>query len=191
MSIRIYCAYRVPTRKINEYVKWARLRLLSAAADRVRKLAAGVPADKIPPPPEGFSGDLVRRDRLKRYQYVFDEVCGVVAKSPYRDPLVDIECGLNIWLTARNAYIVPYGESSLTKVVMDDPPEYADDYSYWNNSSRDEDSDISARDWATRAKVWNRLLYVSNDLRLYHDVVKMTPTGIFDLECELRVWDNW
>lgn len=189
MSTTVYCAYRVPIKKANEYLGWARAQLLKAAAHRVDVLASKIPSSDIMPPPMDWEGDIYRRERLKRYEIVLKHTCVKVAESPFRDPTRDIECGLIMWLSTRWAYFAPWGESSLTDIINRDPPACAEEYSYWNNAEGPED--VSAREWSTRARVWKRLLTVTNELRLHHDVVKMTPTGVFALEVELGVWDEW
>lgn len=169
MSIKIYYAWRFPKNKLNEYIEWAREQMILVVEDMLYKLMGNVPE------PDYIPEEIRKNDKKLGYWingYKFREVFKQVtqaADSPYRDPLVDIECGLDIWLHGRFAYIIATGEYVFAESISN-PPSWVSDYAYYNNT--DCPAEISIQAWRKRKETWNKLcLNNYNKTRLHHSVV--------------------
>lgn len=190
MSTKIYQAYRVKRSRLNEFLDIAHSRMFAAARAQVVLLMRQFDPADMPPLPDWVetSKNKARAarniERRRRYDKAI-KLCKSAAESHLRNPTCDIECGLNIWLDARYAYAIPYGEGKSANVLRKNLPPWIEDYAYWNNT--DEPKDVSWRAWRARGRKWNKLCLGEgkqswNARRLLHVVVDLSPlTGDWDL----------
>ncbi|TLX15956.1 hypothetical protein [Rhizobium sp. MHM7A] len=78
-----------------------------------------------------------------------------IKKTGYRDCEVDFDFEVSIMPHGRNIYGIIYTERGSWRDLFMDQPEISD-FSYWDNSDRP--SEITARQWRHRYKVWDALL---------------------------------
>lgn len=189
MSTKIYHAYRVPRSRLNDFIDSVREQMLDAVTAHVQGL---MPFVALPEDWDaGVCGDAERKriEQYRRFEQVMKRAVEA-AQSSHRDLAFDLECGLNIWLNGRYAYVMPIGEQWILNQVKS-PADWAIDYSYWNNV--DPPEEVPSREWGRRSKAWDRICTGEgaashNARRLYHAVVdlKMSPSqSTYDLH--LRV----
>ena len=185
MSTKIYEAYRVPIRRLNRLIDVMDEAMFKNALSRVKKLMGAV-TDEFArkfvkekydvEPGHARYANLVR---FARFQKVMDEA-KVAANKSERDPLFCLDCGVNVWIYQRRAYLIPHGEAFL-HAKMGSKLEalgWVEEYAY-HNSTDDQvcSGQLTLRQWHGRRDVWNRVCLEDwNARRLYHEVVTMrTP----------------
>ena len=138
-----------------------RKRMLAQVVKRFKDLMAGqtdVPADATD---------------TTRYYAVLKE-CKLAAQSSHRDPIYDVECGLNLWVhTDGFVYFMPYGEYRYTDVckIRRGAPKDLVDFAYWNNT--DQPKHITNADWEARRDKWKEIEKVMDETSLKYEVVSM------------------
>lgn len=155
MSTKIYYAWRTPIREFNKFLADYRAGCFAKAAAEVRELADRQTPDEVrrhyrlalgKRRLSGEDADFVLANEGKiRATMVLVEATQA-SRSPYRS-VFGLDCFLTVFLRGRYAYAIGRGD-----IVPDVPYQ---NYCYYNNTDRPED--VSAREWASRRKVWNEL----------------------------------
>ena len=166
MSIKVYQAWRVPVKHLNEVFTAWRKELLSSV------VVPGVLADVTPAPGQLVSDAL--RDRWPT----------VIARrdSAYRD-LQDMTTVFAVWISGPYAVLRAIGNENIFENLQH---EHAEDFSFWNNT--DPPDDVSSHVWAHRRRFWNktadgyypRMEYVVFDPRIHdhHDIMWWSREGV-------------
>jgi hypothetical protein len=157
MSIKIYEAYRVPTSRLNEFIKFFSNRQIELKAIQIRRLMGAV-KDEIVEAEIADSNVISRAtnvDQLERYREAirFNHVIGSAkeaAEKPYRS-VIDAECGLHFHILGKYAYLRPYSSEWESGIEV---PDWVDDYSYWNNT--DQPENVSDDEWDERRETWSK-----------------------------------
>ena len=167
MSTKIYRAWRCPADKMNWYLKWARSQMLRVVDERVEKLKAAVKPEALPEKPDWAE---IGWESAAWFEFLTKKLMEAASKST-RDPLFDLECGLNLWIhDDGRLYIMPIGEHWIAE-SLDNPPEPVENYAYWNNTDRPDD--VTEDEWHDREATWEEVcLRDHNRFRLYHAVVE-------------------
>lgn len=190
MSTKIYYAYRVPIDKLNEFFDLTRDLIFERAADTVRKLMETVDQtkaqEKYDKYAEGWkqSGKPVPPYLMTgvRLGLVLD-LCRERAKSPYREPLVDLDFGWNTWINKDGfAYLIPWGEMWMRAELK--LPAWCEDYSYWDNT--DPPEDIPYEEFKKRGKVWDPMIDDWDAYRMAHVVISFKQGEAASTEWRLR-----
>jgi len=166
----------MPNKYLNEFFKITDTQILDLVADRLNILMDSLE-------PEGYYKLLLKmwnddEDYAKKY---FNDgeparftqleavlsVCRETANKQTRDVIFDIECGWSVRLRNGDAYLIPYGEHWTRNGLK--LPEFAKDYSYWNNT--DMPDDMTAGRWDRRGDRWDLVLKESP--LLFHPVVDL------------------
>jgi hypothetical protein len=165
MSTKIYEGYKIPIRKLNDFIAFTHKYNVKKKAELVDVLMSCEPEFTETPTYE--VKNLARWKRHQTFSNVIKKCYDASLQSLRSE--YDIECGLNIWIYKDNAYVIPIN-CDYGKV-----PKFAEDYSYWNNTDRPET--VSAAAWAGRCRVWEKICLHSiqghNSLRLYHGIVEL------------------
>ena len=175
MSTKIHTAWRVSITRLNGFIDSYRNNAIEAVVSRVVKRMNDFWPDEIGTPPEHIPEKYRARWIMRRK---FDLVIGKAensAQSPYRDVVYDIECGLNIWIRGKYAYVIPHGEEWIHENFK--VPKYAHDFSYWDSTDRPEE--VPSSSWWKRKNAWNKLCLGSgkhshNARRMYHEIVYLS-----------------
>lgn len=185
MSTKIYFARRVSIAKLNDVLDDVREQLLGLAAKRVWDLIPGV---KLPDDwREGKAPtDWALCELHERFRCVL-QAAKTVGASPYRDPVFDLRCGINIWLRCSFAYLIPIAEPWMLQRLK--WPASCEDFCYWDNT--DEPVGMSRRAWALRRRTWEQVncgtgTAEHNARRLYHEVIDVNR-GAY---AEFILWDR-
>lgn len=108
-------------------------------------------------------GKKVRVRHVLKYSFL-------ASKSYERSLLFNIDCSFNTWLYNNKAYVIPYGESWITKDF--NVPEKVEDYCYWNNT--DEPENVTRKQWVARGDMWEKIcLNDWNKRRMLHEIVNI------------------
>lgn len=175
MSTKIYFAWRVPLGRLNDFIDHVRARGLKRAAAQIKAIIATYGPDKLGPEPEWLKESpkegAQERWRLRRGYDLFRDAARA---EPFM--FDDLNCWINVWLHNGAAYV--HGCNV-------EPPRWAKDYSYWNNS--DAPKSISQRAWAERGRRWDAICCGEGTAshsarRLQHVIVEPKELGFnFDL----------
>ena len=180
MSIKIYEAYRIPRKNLNEFLPLMRKATIEAVRERAEiillnaqmpffnKKVAKLERDtrkKHGELPDFFveAGDYYIKREIWNY---FEERTKKASMSPLRS-YFDLDSSANVWIDGRYTYIIPYGLTTMPDV------DYLEDYRYFNNTDRPED--MTAAQWGARYRKWNKLaLDDHNATRLVYDIISMS-----------------
>jgi len=133
-----------------------------------------------------------KRPRTKARWLIIEEWIKEDAKSMERG-FFGIEMGCQVFIHGRYAYIIPCGEDWLLKGF--ELPEFAEDFSYWNNSDRPDE--LSDREWNRRGRTWDKIIGTGRDearRRLIYDVISIPKGREFShsyFELKERVLGTW
>lgn len=174
VSTKIYMAYKVPLLRLNDFIDIVRPQIFNEAARLAGLLLLAV------------KGEVEEYFRFKKVIELF----ATVAKQDIRSPGTDIEFSLNIWLLDDYAYVIPFGEFVRSGRFKLQAPDWAKDYSYWNNM--DSPSDISEEEWSERAKTWGIVncgegKSSHNARRLNHEIIGFDRNGDIGFEAEIEL----
>lgn len=147
MSVKIYYAYRMPTKWFSPFFLQAfRTHCFDALAKHVRAQAGNKSPEAV-------------REVLMRAK--------AASQLPVRSEH-DIDCRLNVWFYLRHAYVVPIGDAWVHERFECESP--VEDYAYWNNT--DKPDDVTERAWTARGKMWETVCLDDWDRsRLVHTLV--------------------
>lgn len=188
MSTKIYEAYRIPLDRLNEFISYVRPQMMHRVGEYMYELMIGIKnevvdeiyRDKYPDgAAEGREENAKLYIRLEKVEEMMKED---LIKRPYERSIFDPVCGLNIWILDQNAYIIPVFTSLRGLSDKIDYPDFAFDYSYWNNT--DQPENVTDEDWEKRRDTWEELCLGDtlsgsghNSRRLYHDVISVEANG--------------
>lgn len=150
MSVKIYEAMRVPIGNLNTFLGIATEATLVPGEAWFRDWTADIkPPEETPP--EWIRGRPEREEtwiRLRKVRQLIQRL-----REGYRG-LLSIENGLNVWLhDDGKAYVIPWGDWACVAFRTMTPPDWAEDYSYWNNT--DPPNWIPYEEWLARGETWN------------------------------------
>jgi hypothetical protein len=191
MSTKIYNAWRVSLIRLNGFIDsfhdhcWEQV---------VNSLVAYIPLvkeDLVGTEPDWADGDRVNVFETRRRFDLLMNAAEDLAKLSGQHSFsgLDLEASLNIWVRGRYAYCIPVTDLSIP--IRDwNPPPYARDYSYWDNSDRPED--VSPKEWRARKSIWKKLCLRTgkqdhNARRLCHPVIDLQSRNTQMLREKL--WD--
>lgn len=169
MSVKIWTAYRVPIKRLNEYLgllNEATRRLFLETVDthvkylrwsEIKKEMWSWARDWGCPPNKAILGDVIAEHLDKLYQE---------ASAKSERSYFDMDAGVNIWLDQRYAYFIPVPGIR----VRFPKTAYREEYSYQNSTDRPQH--ISARAYDARGQKWDTLcLEDHNRTRLWHHII--------------------
>jgi len=153
MSTKIYYACRVRIPQLNRLIDFMRDQMFRLAADMFSR----------------SYGLELGEDQKTAFNRAFDQL----ASTPEEFRNIDLECGLNVWIHGHYSYIIPIATKAILREIH--WPEFAEDYSYWNNT--EEPDGVTRSQWANRGKTWGRIncgegISDHNARRMYHAVVE-------------------
>lgn len=183
MSTKIYEAYRVPLSKLNDFIDITRKQTIKQQCEKLKHFMKYAEVDREIP--GDIKGDEKKEKKWIKYQQ-FESVLEKAyqaSQSPYIDAF-DVECGLNIWIKNRYAYVIPIGCAGLKWRL----PKYAEDYSYWDNTDRPKK--ITLQQWGARCRTWESIncgygIASHNARRMYHSFIDLKNgkyTGSWELK---------
>jgi|WetSurMetagenome_2_1015567.scaffolds.fasta_scaffold505554_2 hypothetical protein len=153
MITKMHYAHRVPISRLNDFIDFARRYMMKKAATYIAKIAMPISLQTINP--------------------ILDCLTDNYYGKGFCDTICDtIDCGLNIWIQGRCAYIMPIA-SNLTRYQK--APSYAKFYGYWNNT--DAPVGTSTKEWNQRRDKWDEICTGEgaashNAHRLYYTVIE-------------------
>ncbi len=197
MSTKIYLAWRIPQKQLNNFLDEIRPQVYRHMFGIVKNVMAAVKEDYIK---KEQDEDLkiqikfrpkqkptLKKEKFIRLEKSF-ELLKKVARESTRSPGLDAEFALNIWHNESFYYIIPVGEEvHRIKLKL---PDYVMDYSYWNNVDRPDNTKYA--DWEKRSKKWSEIncgvgVHGHNARRLCHSIVDMgCRYGDIEFECAMR-----
>lgn len=182
MSIKIYEAYKIPITKLNSFLEEARDQTFKFAGKYIDNLMSFIKPELIEVEwnrkyPTGVAKGCEKSSRKRiAFELVEKEIIKA-SLSTLKNPF-DIECGFNIWLKGKFAYIIPIFPNHIGKNFK--YPKYAKDYCYYNNTDRPKN--ITSKQWEDRYKNWESLCLDDwNKNRLYYAIIEVTNGSI--------IWD--
>jgi hypothetical protein len=183
MSTKIYTAWRVPSARLNEFLDTVRPQMFESALAVVKRLMERVK-------PEAVQRHLAeKRKQAEGWGWKINEEdyqAGGCWDASYRNDVAFkfieqardrktgynlIDCGFNVWLDGETVYLIPWGPPDFYSELK--LPEWAEDYSYWNNTDRPDD--IPEEAWSERGNNWDRVAGYStwDDHRMNYQVVNL------------------
>lgn len=183
MSTKIWVAWRVPASSLNDFLDAVRPQMFEAALGVVERLMKDVKPEAVDKhlakkraQHEGFGwkikeGDYQRGGWIEmsyRNDVAFEYIQRV---RDHKGGYNLIDCGLNVWLGGKYAYVIPWGPPSFYSDL--DLPEWAEDYHYQNQTDRPDD--IPTKVWNERGRTWDSLIAYGQwgKHRLMYSVVNM------------------
>ncbi len=178
MSTKIYTAWRVPQRRLNEFLDLVDPQIFASVIKDTERmmdivLPEAVDAERKRRYPNGWRAGITqeRVDRVICCEKALELAQQARQKGIWQ---LSLDCGFNVWLYRTRAYVIPWGPLSYYEKLA--VPEWAEDYSYWNNSDRPDT--ISRQAWEARARTWDKVALDDWDgHRLVHSVVDMDRSG--------------
>lgn len=188
MSTKIYYAWVCDIDKLNEFIDLIRPQVYNKAEKTIRNLMSHLTKKTIEEQRE--QNKYIKNENRLKLEAVLKR-CREASKSFSRNPAIDIDFSLNIWLYNNRAYIIPIGELKDLSI-----PEFAKDFSYWNNT--DSPDDITEEEWNNRDYIWSQIncgegVHNHNARRLNHSIIDMSALyGDIDFEIEItqRIENN-
>ena len=182
MSIKIYEAYRVPCSKLNNFIDVVRERVLNNLEKRITSYMETMEIPEMVPLriDKNDIKTIEKWKQIRRFNSLIDNHLDAEKKG-IKD-VFSLDCGLNIWIVGKYAYVVPINCHKISY------PKYAKDYCYWDNV--DVPKNISYSKWLTREKMWKKIncgegTADHNSRRLYHAIVDLSG-GIYSGTFELK-----
>jgi hypothetical protein len=191
VSTKIYVAYRFPVARLNEFFDLTAKIVFDRAAERIKQLMeTAVDEKKAKEQYDNYakgwknSGYTVPPYLMTGVRLgLVLELCRTQSKSVYRDPIVDVEFGWNVWINADGfAYVIPWGEHWIRKDLK--LPKWCEDFCYWNNT--DPPDDIPYEEFKKRGEIWDPMITNWDAYRMAHPVVSFKPDESFSTEHRLR-----
>lgn len=110
--------------------------------------------------------DVIAKESAPEYLRSFPEVVDLwrqqkAMKAFFDEKLIDLTCGLNVWLYNGMFYIIPYGErffhdlNNIPSLITS-----VEDFCYYNNA--DPPDDIPDDEWEMREDIWDIILDEKN-----------------------------
>jgi hypothetical protein len=190
MSTKIWVARRFPVSKINDFIDFCNETFTQRVVEHVTKYMNALKPDYEPlrkrieahkkfcsKENEECPEWHMRNCRFKAY------MAGAVeaGKSMQRTLIFDIECGINLWVYKRKAYVIPWGEFH-SRVEW---PEWAEDYHYQNQT--DPPEDIPYAQFRKRGKVWDKVCLDDwNARRLSYDIISLREGQSYESSIKLE-----
>lgn len=149
MSIKVHYAWRIKAKDLEKFMGEFRTHVFNVGVDFFNNLVAVNLKD-----PPAHIVEKIGLEKAKRVMEIREVVETLYEQSlsPFRNPSVDLECGLRIFPDGSFFNIRPWGEYHMFK---DFSSEVGKDWSYWDNSDKPEG--ISSKEWARRKTSWNRV----------------------------------
>lgn len=182
MSTKIYTAWQVPIFHLNDFIDYIRPQIFDCAAEKIKELMPEIRNSKLEEMIKENEHLKNVSDEKLRYRFIIKEI-EKAAKDCKRTFLFDVDFSLNIWLKDEYAYIIPVDNL----IVTLETPDYAKDFSYWDNT--DKSDDVSEEEWAHRCDLWNEIASCinHNHRRLCHNVIDFGALyGDYDAELEIK-----
>jgi hypothetical protein len=177
MSTKIYTAYRIPVRRVNDFIAWFRETCFTKAMESVEgcmKTATPEGIDAFYKRHSKVLGVKALKERFPE-RYVRAYLVFKLMLTKFKgERLLDLDCWLNLWLDGNYAYVIPCYPDCRAETVK--PPKWCDDYCYFD--STDKPKGISVREWKQRGRKWEQLcLEDHNRSRLSHVVIEAGKDG--------------
>lgn len=141
MSIKIYQAFKVPIKQLNEALAAIETSAIKNIVAKVKKLCEYKAASNPTATPSGIYYSVVEDLRT-------------ASESARRDPFSCVDASIATFIDGASAYMIPHGENFVFKGL--EPTALLKDYAYWNNT--DEPEGMSRREWGARKRKWLKLL---------------------------------
>lgn len=166
MSTKIYEARRLPVRRVGEFIEFVDGEMMKPVLRHVRKLMAGVKPEfidtflkeqyGIEKKNQAKEPKLENLKRFAAFSAVLAEAKKAAASNEWNghSMVFDLNCGWSMWTRGGLAYMTPFGPQWLFRSPFK-YPEWAEDYSYWNNTDRPEG--VSQRAWDARGDMWDKV----------------------------------
>ena len=173
MSTKIYTGWRVRTSHLNEFLDLIRAHMFTIVLTDVDSLAGDVKDEAVAERMKRISLPAYSQEATERGMRV--EIVLELAKKPeFRQSILALDCGVNVWLDGGLAYVIPWGHPN--RYATFEAPEWVEDYPYWDNTDRP--NDIPASTWRQRGRNWDRVVLDRWDShRLIYHVVDMDFMG--------------
>lgn len=182
MSTKIYEAWRIPSNRLRSFLDIVRKRVIKNVSYQIGVVMGEVDPTKLKEKVEGYrkgwekdGGKMPAWVEKGVWTEMAMDLCELASAKSERDLVAALDCGFNIWILGKFAYLIPWGERYLFEKVR--WPKWAKDYHYQNSSDRPDD--VSASEWRAREKMWDRLCLGGeaswNEHRLCHEIVNFKP----------------
>ncbi len=182
MSTRIHYAWRVPINKLNETFDHVRSQLYDRGEVILRMAINNITEEELNKRKESYRFEF--SESYMKCEIALEKV-KEASKSIERNPMFDVDFVFNVWLNGDHAYLIPIGECKDLEM-----PEWAEDYSYWNSSDKDEN--VTEEEWDAREAKWDEIncgegVHSQNARRLCHSIIDLSAKlGDFDFVYEMR-----
>jgi len=177
MSTKIYHAWKVEIKKLNEFIDFVRPQVLENASNIILELMPNVTKEGIDK--QKKEHPYYHKENELRLECLFD-ICREISNSNMKSRRFDVDFSLNIWLRNNYAYVIPIGYYHW----FDVPPN-TKDFKYFNNTDRPEG--LSEEEWDFRREAWDNIncgqgVSAHNSRRLQHTIIDMSGIGDIDFE---------
>jgi hypothetical protein len=194
MSTKIYTAWKIPQEKLNVFIDVMHKDMFDKAVNYISTMA-----DALVLSEEGIQtlkrthGEGAENDQRKVKELKVSlllDMCEKAAAIPERTP-VDVECGINLWLYEKHFFCMPIHPRWMGMPEnLSDRLDWAEDFSYWNNTDRPEH--LTEEEWDQRGFTWNQIncgegTASHNARRLYHSVVEFRPPSSYISKAEIQM----
>lgn len=155
MSTSLRGAYRVPIEKLHQFEKDTTDQIVENTADYLCDLLEALEPEEFADWIENNGTIQPEKSYNKKAYRRFLVIKGLefLEYKKENDPVgreFAFEHGWEVYLDEHFAYVLPRG------FTCDEVPEYAEDYSYWDTTDKDED--VSRGEWVERGEKWEELL---------------------------------
>ena len=162
MSTKIYEAYKIPLNKLNDFRNEFNIQntleikeVIKHIVEKSKDFDFSKYTNKRNEGRKKHGLEDLSGEELDNYKMAILLAPCVVA-SRKQNHHYNIDCFFNIFLKDENAYIIPTMISNFHKRVNFNPPEYSENFSYWNNTDKDEE--VSEEEWENRGNIWYEFL---------------------------------
>lgn len=172
MSIKIYEAYKFPTKRLNEFILLFNQKCFEGVKTLIDKTV--------------FKEDYLNEIRNLIFSknsessklwsdkdfsaaLIFAE--SMIANDSVYKELFDLNCSFNFWIHKSHCYFIPYIPYSIREYIQF-KEDWIKFYGYWNNS--DPEDGVSSKEWKKRSELWNEIALDDWDkTRLSHITLEM------------------
>jgi len=181
MSTKIYFAWRCKDNCFDRFLQSIREHCFAIARKKLNQLSNHVSqqvvVDEYVKDKKCTLNGFIRTHgrRIRLYHAIYD-----VTLESYSSRRSDfcIDLALNVFYYNKYFYVVPVGESYMfagLKLV-----DGVENYEYYNNT--DKPRNISTRQWAKRASIWDELIRNWDAFRMVHTIIECkTGIGVYEI----------
>lgn len=159
MSTKIYEAYRIPINKYNDFANWFKETGTKEMVKYFWNIIGNMkPEDMCEIVLEHCDDTSDQYDAISALlHHLYKEAVLPASTSNEKSP-VDPDFGFWAFPNGKYLYIIPNIPQWMVYDLwsLGEYPEYAEDYSYWNNT--DKPDEISNNEWRKRGRKWDELL---------------------------------